>query len=85
MWALHESAGGRTRSGARPALTLMPKPVNLKEHRSAHFVDVAAAPAPPGHPPGSCGVYALAAGGVLVLMRGTARTHDRTLDVQVRG
>ena len=64
---------------------LTAKPVTLKDHRGAAFVGVCAAPTPAGQPPGSCGVYALTAAGVLVLMRATARMPDKAVGLQVGG
>jgi hypothetical protein len=66
-----------------PQLMLTPKPGTLKDHRGAPFVDVRTAPAPAGHPPGSCGVYALTGTGSLVLMRATGRIPDKAVDLKV--
>jgi hypothetical protein len=94
VWAISEgsgssggaplAAGARARGGGGGGLVLTSKPVTLKDHRAAAFVAVAAAPAPAGQLPGSCGVYALTAAGVLVLMRATARMPDKAVDLQVR-
>jgi hypothetical protein len=59
--------------------------VTLRELQGSRFVDVAIAPSPPSQPPGSNGVYALVATGVLVLMRPTGRVIDKSVNLQVRG
>ncbi|KAI8476446.1 MAG: hypothetical protein J3K34DRAFT_510027 [Monoraphidium minutum] len=89
VWALGESPGaaaGRRSSGAAGSggVVLTAKPVTLKDHRGAAFVDVRAAPTPAGQPPGSSGVYALSSPGVLVLMRATGRMPDKAVDLKVR-
>jgi hypothetical protein len=93
-WSLswgHEGKGSR-RSGAAAAvasapsagkLSLIPRQVTLRELRGASFADVALVPTPAHQPPGSGGVYALASSGVLLLLRATARTVDKAVDLQV--
>ncbi len=89
VWAITDvPVGARPRPGSGAAagssVALTAKPVTLKDHRSAAFVDARAAPAPAGQPPGSCGVYALTASGTLVLMRGTGRMPDKAVNLQVK-
>jgi hypothetical protein len=76
-------SGSGGSSGGGGGLALAAKPVALKDHKGAHFIDVCPAPTPAGQLAGSCGVYALTAGGVLVLMRATARMPDKAVDLQV--
>jgi hypothetical protein len=66
------------------ALRAAARQVTLKEQRSSTFVDVRMAPAQPGQPVGSNGVYALTQRGTLLLMRSTGRTIDRQVHLQVR-
>jgi hypothetical protein len=90
-WSVSSTAqagGARGRAaaaGSGSSLSLTPRPVTLRELQGSRFVDVAIAPSPPMQPPGSNGVYALVATGVLVLMRPTGRVIDKSVKLQVRG
>lgn len=83
--------GGRVRPGGN--VTLAPRPINLKEYKSAAFVGVRSAPpAPPaafssgGSSSASSngGVYALTTSGVLVLMRPGNRAIEKSVNLQVK-
>ncbi|KAF8072924.1 mapkbp1 [Scenedesmus sp. PABB004] len=87
-WSLSWNAqqAGRFKGGGGGAagnVSLTPRPVTLKELRTAAFVDLCIAPGPPGQPAGVNGVYALVARGVLVLMRPTGRVIDKSVNLQV--
>ncbi|WIA09056.1 hypothetical protein OEZ85_008470 [Tetradesmus obliquus] len=76
--------GKAAAAGSSSSLSLTPRPVTLRELQGSRFADVAVAPSPPQQPPGSNGVYALVATGVLVLMRPTGRVIDKSVNLQVR-
>lgn len=70
-------------NGSNSSVSLTARPVMLKELRNSSFVDVCMAPCQPAQPHGSNGVYALVGAGVLVLMRPTGRTIDKSVNLQV--
>lgn len=94
VWSVSSpSSGGAQRGGkaasataaaSYPLQTLVGRSVSLREHKGSAFVDVRPAPAQPGHPAGSDGVYALTGDGTLVLLRATARNVDKSVSLQVR-
>lgn len=76
-----QQPGSATAAGS---LSLAPRQVTLREHRSSTFVDVCLAPPQAGQPAGSCGVYALVQQGVLLLLRPSARSINVSINLQVR-
>ncbi|KAF6266674.1 hypothetical protein COO60DRAFT_8922 [Scenedesmus sp. NREL 46B-D3] len=87
-WSVSTAQAGKQRgkaaaAGSGGSLSLTPRAVTLRELQGSRFVDVAVAPSPPSQPPGSNGVYALVATGVLVLMRPTGRVIDKSVNLQV--
>lgn len=85
VWSIGSQPGVKAARAAGPAqLTLTPRPVGLKDYKSADFVDVSAAPTPAGQPSGAGGIYALTRTGFLLLMRAAGRTLDKSVDLQVR-
>ncbi|KAJ9523592.1 hypothetical protein QJQ45_007333 [Haematococcus lacustris] len=79
------------------SVSLAPKPIRLGDLRASNFVDVRSAPGGPSGPastaPGSGptsthansagSVYALTSTGTLLLLRGTCRVVDKTVNLQV--
>lgn len=71
--------------GSNSSISLVARPVTLKDLRNSSFVDVCMAPCQHAQPHGSNGVYALVNTGILVLMRPTGRVIDKSVNLQVRG
>jgi hypothetical protein len=80
------SATSRTqgKSGSGSSVAMTERPAQLKEFKGDSFVDVRTAPAPPNQQPGTNGVYALTSRGMLLMLRATGKTLDKTVDLQVR-
>ncbi|EFJ44957.1 hypothetical protein VOLCADRAFT_118543, partial [Volvox carteri f. nagariensis] len=81
VWSL-TLPSGRGRDGPLTAgqASLTPRPASLKEYRTSNFVSVAAAPAD-----GSSSqalLYALTQNGVLLTLRSSTRTIDKSLSLQ---
>ncbi|KAJ9523458.1 hypothetical protein QJQ45_005353 [Haematococcus lacustris] len=79
------------------SVSLAPKPIRLGELRASNFVDVRSAPGGPSGPASTApssgptpahansagSVYALTSTGTLLLLRGTCRVVDKTVNLQV--
>eukprot|EP00878_Enallax_costatus_P016900 GHUV01017741.1.p1 GENE.GHUV01017741.1~~GHUV01017741.1.p1 ORF type:complete len:357 (+),score=117.25 GHUV01017741.1:1669-2739(+) len=86
-WSITSNAQHQLRAkaaqGSNSSISLVARPVTLKELRNSNFIDVCMAPCQPAQPHGSNGVYALVDSGVLVLMRPTGRVIDKSVNLQV--
>jgi hypothetical protein len=89
------SGGPLAPRGKNTPLILAPKPVAIKDFRGSLFVDVKPASSAGGMPAsghgaaaagaqGGGGVYALTSSGHLLMLRGSTRAVDRSVNLQVR-
>eukprot|EP00798_Chlamydomonas_sp_ICE-L_P028582 gene28582-31750_t len=82
VWTMHhQSAAALVMQQVRAShpITLSARPASLRELRAATFVDLQFSPT------GGVGIYALTSAGVLVMMRGGARSVEKSVSLRVSG